>query len=94
MLLLQPDFALPCVGARTATLGGAVREFVAGEIASGRIAPRCNSWTESLNRDFSRRLGERGWIAYHWSSGRHLATALTDVVAIRVFTDRYSGTCL
>lgn len=66
MLFLQADFALPCVGARTASLRSAVREFVAAEIAGGRIAPRCNSWTEGLDADFSRRLGERGWIGYHW----------------------------
>jgi alkylation response protein AidB-like acyl-CoA dehydrogenase len=66
MLFLRPDFELPCVGASTAGLRSAVRAFVADEIASGRITPRCNSWTESLAADFSRRLGERGWIGYHW----------------------------
>jgi alkylation response protein AidB-like acyl-CoA dehydrogenase len=66
MLFLRPEFTLPCVGAPTASLRSAVREFIAGEIASGRIAPRCNSWTEGLDRDFSRKLGERGWIGYHW----------------------------
>lgn len=66
MLFLQPEFTLPCVGAGTAALRNAVREFVAAEFASGRIAPRCNSWTEGLDPEFSRRLGERGWIGYHW----------------------------
>ena len=66
MLFLRPDFELPCVGASTAGLRSAVRAFVADEITSGRITPRCNSWTESLASDFSRRLGERGWIGYHW----------------------------
>lgn len=66
MLFLQPEFALPSVGAGTATLRGAVRQFVAAEIASGRIAARCNSWTEGIDPEFSRRLGERGWIGYHW----------------------------
>lgn len=66
MLFLQSEFELPCVGARTASLRSAVREFVGQEIASGRIAPGCNSWTESLDPDFSRRLGDRGWIGYHW----------------------------
>ena len=66
MLFLQPEFTLPCVGAPTASLRSAVREFIAAEIASGRIRQRCNSWTEGLDPDFSRRLGERGWIGYHW----------------------------
>jgi hypothetical protein len=38
MLFLQPEFALPCMGARTATLRSAVREFIGAEIASGAIA--------------------------------------------------------
>lgn len=66
MLFLRSDFELPRVGAGTAGLRSAVRAFVADEIAGGRITPRCNAWTESLAADFSRRLGERGWIGYHW----------------------------
>ncbi|MFZ5722113.1 MAG: acyl-CoA dehydrogenase family protein [Pseudomonadota bacterium] len=66
MLFLRPDFELPRVGASTAGLRSEVRAFVADEIAGGRITPRCNAWTESLASDFSRRLGERGWIGYHW----------------------------
>jgi alkylation response protein AidB-like acyl-CoA dehydrogenase len=66
MLFLRPDLELPRVGASTAGLRSEVRAFVADEIAGGRITPRCNAWTESLASDFSRRLGERGWIGYHW----------------------------
>jgi alkylation response protein AidB-like acyl-CoA dehydrogenase len=66
MLFLNPDFELPRLGAATASLRGAVREFIADEIRVRRFEPRCNSWTESLASDFSRRLGERGWIGYHW----------------------------
>ncbi len=66
MLFLNPDFELPAIAASTADLRRAVRAFIAEDIAAGRFTPRCNSWTEGLASDFSRRLGERGWIGYHW----------------------------
>lgn len=66
MLFLNPDFELPNIGAATTSLRGAVREFIAGELAAGGFTPRCDSWTEGLAPDFSRRLGARGWIGYHW----------------------------
>ncbi len=66
MLFLNPDFELPAIAAATADLRRAVRAFIAEDIAAGRFTPRCNSWTEGLASDFSRRLGERGWIGYHW----------------------------
>ncbi len=66
MLFLNPDFELPSIGATTAALRCAVREFIADERAGGGFTPRCDSWTEGLAPDFSRRLGARGWIGYHW----------------------------
>lgn len=66
MLFLNPDFELPAIAAATADLRRAVRAFIAEDIAAGRFTPRCNSWTEGLASDFSRRLGARGWIGYHW----------------------------
>ncbi len=66
MLFLSPDFELPTLGAGVEDLRRRVREFIAEEIGSGRITPRCNSWTEGFSADFSRRLGARGWIGTHW----------------------------
>lgn len=66
MLFLQPNFQLPAIGASTAALRREVRDFIAQEVTRGRIVPRCNSWTEGLDPEFSRRLGARGWIGYHW----------------------------
>ncbi|GAA3942398.1 acyl-CoA dehydrogenase family protein [Actinomadura viridis] len=39
-----------------------VRAFLAGELAAGRIASRCDQWLGGWDPGFSRRLGERGWI--------------------------------
>ena len=39
-----------------------VRDFLAGEIGSGRIRPHCDSWLSGWDAAFSRRLGARGWI--------------------------------
>ena len=39
-----------------------VRDFVAAEVADGRITPRVNSWQTGWDPDFSRRLGSRGWL--------------------------------
>ncbi|MBI5720871.1 MAG: acyl-CoA dehydrogenase family protein [Rubrivivax sp.] len=66
MLFLDSDFDLPAVGAATASLRRQVREFLAAETRGGGFAPQSNSWTEGLAGDFSRKLGERGWIGYHW----------------------------
>mgnify|MGYP005813155769 CR=1 FL=1 len=66
MLFLDPGLALPAIGSRTAALRQQVREFIDAEVARGGFAPGCNSWTEGLDPAFSRQLGERGWIGYHW----------------------------
>ncbi|MBI5255782.1 MAG: acyl-CoA dehydrogenase family protein [Burkholderiales bacterium] len=66
MLFFEPALPLPAVGERTATLRAQVRRFIADELASGGFEPQCNSWTEGLGGAFSRRLGARGWIGYHW----------------------------
>jgi alkylation response protein AidB-like acyl-CoA dehydrogenase len=39
-----------------------VREFIAGELAAGGIAARCDSWHAGWDEEFSRRLGARGWL--------------------------------
>lgn len=39
-----------------------VRDFLAGELAAGAFLPRCDSWLTGFDAQFSRRVGERGWI--------------------------------
>ena len=42
-----------------------VRELIAAEVAAGAFTPSRNSWS-SFDPEFSRKLGERGWIGMSW----------------------------
>lgn len=44
------------------TLRKQVRDFLADEIASGRITPGVDTWLTKWDEDFTRRLAERGWV--------------------------------
>ena len=59
-------FPRPVLPEGAAALRGTVREFVAGEIASGAFRPRCDSWLAGYEPEFSRRLGARGWLGMTW----------------------------
>jgi len=48
--------------AETEVLRHDVRQFLAEEISSSRIVPNCDQWLGGWDVDFSRRLGQRGWI--------------------------------
>jgi len=43
-----------------------VREFLAEEIAAGTINPQRDGGGESFNREFSKKVGEKGWIGLTW----------------------------
>lgn len=43
-----------------------VREFLAAERAAGTFTPRCDAWLGAFSEEFSRKLGERGWIGITW----------------------------
>ena len=47
-------------------LRGEVREFLAEEIAAGTFDPHCEARGDAFNRDFSRRVGDKGWIGLTW----------------------------
>jgi alkylation response protein AidB-like acyl-CoA dehydrogenase len=56
---------VPPVPAQTeamAQLRAQVREFLAEELVAGRFIPQVDSWIAGWEPDFSRRLGERGWL--------------------------------
>jgi alkylation response protein AidB-like acyl-CoA dehydrogenase len=58
---------LPLLHAGTLPAGYAdlrdqVRDFLAGELEAGSFVPRCDSWLAGFDAQFSRRVGERGWI--------------------------------
>lgn len=52
--------------AQSDTLRREVREFVAAEIAAGSFTPRCDNWLGGVDREFSRKLGARGWLGMTW----------------------------
>lgn len=82
-----------------------VREFLAKEIASGSFEPACDSWFDGYSPEFSRRLGERGWLGMTWPKEyggherpaleRHVVTeellAAGAPVASHWISDRQSG---
>jgi len=39
-----------------------VREFLAGELASGGFVPDTDSWMTGFDAGFSTRVAERGWL--------------------------------
>jgi alkylation response protein AidB-like acyl-CoA dehydrogenase len=45
---------------------GAVREFVTGELNAGTFTVRSKGLVGERNRDFSRKMAERGWIGLTW----------------------------
>ena len=57
--LVPPVVSLP---PQASELRARVREFIAGELAAGRIEPRCDSWHAGGDEAFSLRLGQRGWL--------------------------------
>jgi hypothetical protein len=59
-----------------------VREFLSCEIAAGAFSPRCDSWLGEYSPEFSRKLGERGWLGMTWPKryGGHERSALERVV--------------
>jgi alkylation response protein AidB-like acyl-CoA dehydrogenase len=82
-----------------------VRRFLAEELAAGRFSPRVNSWMDGHDPEFSRRLGDRGWIGMTWPARygggdrraleRHAVTeellAAGAPVAAHWFADRQIG---
>lgn len=57
--LVPPSVALP---AEAETLRTQVREFVAGERASGGLVAHCDVWLSGWDEEFSRKLGGQGWL--------------------------------
>lgn len=43
-----------------------VRDFLEAEIAQGTFQPREDSWMVGFSREFSQKLGQKGWIGMTW----------------------------
>lgn len=44
-----------------------VRQFVRDEIAAGTFEPQVDSWLSGISREFSQKLGQKGWLGMSWS---------------------------
>lgn len=45
-----------------------VRQFIRNEIESSSFEPKCDSWLSGFSEEFSKKLGQRGWIGMTWPS--------------------------
>ena len=43
-----------------------VQEFLASELASGGFEPCADCWVSGVDPDFSRKMGQRGWLGMTW----------------------------
>ncbi|MBQ0799344.1 MAG: acyl-CoA dehydrogenase family protein [Porticoccaceae bacterium] len=55
-----------------------VREFLAEEIANGGFVPMADCWASAMSAEFSRKVGQRGWLGMTWDKkyGGHGRTFL------------------
>ncbi len=93
---------------RTEQLRNEVRQFLKNEIEVGSFIPHCDAWLSKPDPNFSRKLGERGWLGMTWPKkyGGHERTAFERYViteellafgapvAAHWFSDRQSGPLL
>jgi hypothetical protein len=59
-------FADMRLGSSVSALRTEVRDFIFDNRESGMFEPRCDSWLTGYSPEFSRRLGERGWLGMTW----------------------------
>lgn len=80
---LPYHFQLASLPPETEGLRHELREFLAREIAGIPFEKRARSWS-GFNPDFSRKLGERGWLGMTWPKkyGGHERTALERYVVV------------
>ncbi|MEM7536995.1 MAG: acyl-CoA dehydrogenase family protein [Chloroflexota bacterium] len=43
-----------------------VRDFLQSELDTGGFEPQCDAWLAGFSPEFSRKLGERGWLGMTW----------------------------
>ena len=79
--LTYPPAALP---ASTEELRRRVRTFLAAEIAAGTFIPRCDTWLGQHSPEFSKKLGDAGFLGLTWPQayGGHERSALDRFVVV------------
>jgi hypothetical protein len=77
---LIKDLQLPVIELPESTedLREEVRSFINEEIRQGTFIPHCDSWLGGFSPEFSRKIGERGWLGMTWPEeyGGHGRSAL------------------
>lgn len=70
-----PHVEMPAIATQ---LRAEVREFLAEERASGGFVPMADCWASGMSAEFSRRVGQRGWLGMTWDKkyGGHGRTFL------------------
>ncbi|MFJ8087859.1 acyl-CoA dehydrogenase family protein [Lysinibacillus sp. NPDC095746] len=85
-----------------------VRTFLQDELAKGTFTPKCDSWLSGDNPEFSKLIGQKGWIGLTWPKkyggqerstiDRYILTeeflAVGAPVAAHWFADRQTGPLL
>ena len=85
-----------------------VREFLQGELAKGTFTSKCDSWLSGDDAEFSKLIGQKGWIGMTWPKkyggkerstiDRYILTeeflAIGAPVAAHWFADRQTGPLL
>ncbi|MFJ5562375.1 acyl-CoA dehydrogenase family protein [Lysinibacillus xylanilyticus] len=85
-----------------------VRTFLKGELAKGTFTPKCDSWLSGDDPEFSKLIGQKGWIGLTWPKkyggqerstiDRYILTeeflAVGAPVAAHWFADRQTGPLL
>jgi Acyl-CoA dehydrogenase, N-terminal domain/Acyl-CoA dehydrogenase, middle domain len=63
---------------KTEQLREEVRDFLKKERTAGSFVPHCDAWLSGFDPEFSRKLGQRGWLGMTWSKqyGGHERSAL------------------
>ncbi|MFP3976428.1 acyl-CoA dehydrogenase family protein [Marinobacter sp. KMM 10035] len=60
------NFPAPIVDPSVETLRMDVRQFLADERRKGTFHPGADCWCAGIDTDFTRRLGQKGWIGVTW----------------------------
>jgi len=58
--------AVPELPPQAAAVRAEIRSFLHAELAAGSFTPQCDAWMSGFSPEFSRRLGEHGWLGMCW----------------------------
>ena len=76
--ILSVSLAPAVLPASSEVLRAEVRQFLSEELAAKRFVPGCDKWLGGFDLEFSKRLGDQGWLGMTWPQayGGHGRSAL------------------